>query len=71
MLRGESVSEEKASPQFQSSVQLQSALMGLALAYKQKYGDEALEVTKTFTKQLGRTQQHQGLRRNPRLKVKS
>jgi hypothetical protein len=53
MLRGESVSEEKASPQFQSSVQLQSALMGLALAYKQKYGDEALEVTKTFTKQLG------------------
>jgi hypothetical protein len=47
------VSEEKTSPQFQGAVQLQSALMGLALAYKQKYGDEALEVAKTFTKQLG------------------
>jgi hypothetical protein len=27
--------------------------MGLTLAFRQKYGDEALEVTKTFTKQLG------------------
>jgi hypothetical protein len=53
MLGGERLSEEKASPQFQASVQLQSALMGLTLAYKQKYGDEALEVAKTFTKQLG------------------
>jgi len=53
MLGVESVSEEKASPQFQGAVQLQSALMGLTLAYKQKYGDEALEVAKTFTKQLG------------------
>ena len=47
------MSEEKWSVQFQGAVQLQSALMGLALAYKQKYGDEALEVAKTFTKQLG------------------
>jgi hypothetical protein len=47
------VIEEKPSPQFQGAVQLQSALMGLALAYKQKYGDEALEVAKAFTKQLG------------------
>jgi hypothetical protein len=27
--------------------------MGLTLAFRQKYGDEALEITKTFTKQLG------------------
>jgi hypothetical protein len=53
MLGGESVSGEGLSPQFQGAVQLQSALMGLALAYKQKYGDEALEVAKAFTKQLG------------------
>jgi len=53
VLGGESVSEEKSSPQFQATVQLQSALMGLTLAYKQKYGDEALEVAKAFIKQLG------------------
>jgi hypothetical protein len=52
-LGGESVSEEKSSPQFQGAVQLQSVVMGLTLAYKQKYGDEALEVAKAFTKQLG------------------
>jgi len=50
---GEDMSGEKSSPQFQGAVQFQSALMGLALAYKQKYGDEALEVAKSFTKQLG------------------
>jgi hypothetical protein len=53
MFGGDGVSGETASPQFQAALQLQSALMGLALAYKQKYGDEALEVAKTFTKQLG------------------
>lgn len=47
------MSEVKSSPQFKGAVQLQSALMGLALAYKQKYGDESLEVAKAFTKQLG------------------
>jgi hypothetical protein len=47
------LSESKLSPQFQGALQLQSALMGLTLAFRQKYGDEALEVTKTFTKQLG------------------
>jgi hypothetical protein len=47
------MSEKKLSPQFQGALQLQSALMGLTLAFRQKYGDEALEVTKTFTKQLG------------------
>lgn len=45
--------EEKMSPQFQGAMQLQSALMGLTLAFKEKYGDEAFEVTKAFTKQLG------------------
>ena len=45
--------EEKSSPQSQGAVQLQSAMMGLTLAYKQKYGDEALEVAKAFMKQLG------------------
>jgi hypothetical protein len=47
------LSEEKSFPQFQGAVQFQSALMGLALAYKQKYGVEALEVAKAFMKQLG------------------
>ncbi len=47
------MSEEKLSPQFQGAVRLQSALMGLTLAFKEKYGDEALEIAKTFTKQLG------------------
>jgi len=47
------MSEVKPSPQFQGVVQLQSALMGLALAFKEKYGDESLEITKKFTKQLG------------------
>ena len=47
------MSEEKLSPQFQGTVQLQSALMGLTLAFKEKYGDEAIEISKAFTKQLG------------------
>ena len=47
------MSEEKLSPQFQGAVRLQSALMGLTLAFKEKYGDEALEIAKAFTKQLG------------------
>ena len=47
------MSEGKLSPQFQGALQFQSALMGLTLAFKQKYGDDALEITKTFAKQLG------------------
>jgi hypothetical protein len=47
------MSEERMSPQFEGAVQLQSALMGLTLAFKEKYGDEALEVAKNFIKQLG------------------
>ena len=47
------MSEEKLSPQFEGAVRLQSALMGMALAFKEKYGDEALETAKRFIKQLG------------------
>ncbi|MGC1120658.1 MAG: hypothetical protein WBA22_06150 [Candidatus Methanofastidiosia archaeon] len=44
---------EKLSPEFLGSVRLQSALMGLTLAFKEKYGDEALNITKTFAEQIG------------------
>ena len=47
------MSEQKVNPQFEGTVRLQSALMGLTLAFKRKYGDEALEVAKAFNKQLG------------------
>ena len=47
------MSEVKYSPQFEGVVQLQSALMGMTLAFKEKYGDEALEIAKKFTKKLG------------------
>ena len=47
------MSGEKYAPQFEGVVQLQSALMGMALAFKDRYGDEAFEIAKTFTKQLG------------------
>jgi hypothetical protein len=44
---------EKFSPAFQGGVQLQSALMGLTLAFKKKFGDEALKVTQAFAEQMG------------------
>ena len=47
------MSEEKYAPQFEGVVQLQSALMGMTLAFKEKYGDEALKISKKFTKQIG------------------
>ncbi len=47
------MSEEKLSPQFEGTVRLQSALMGITLAFKERYGDEALEIAKKFIKQLG------------------
>lgn len=47
------MSEEKLSPQFEGAVRLQSVLMGITLAFKERYGDEALEIAKKFTKQLG------------------
>jgi hypothetical protein len=47
------LSKEKFSPEFTGGVQLQSALMGLTLAFKKKYGDEATNVTKAFVEQMG------------------
>ena len=47
------MSKEKFSPEFIGGVQLQTALMGLTLAFKKKYGDEAVNVAKTFVEQLG------------------
>ena len=44
---------EKHTPEFMGGVQLFSALMGLTLAFKQKFGDEALEVTRGFVEQMG------------------
>jgi len=36
-----------------AGVQLQSALMGLTLAFKKKYGDEAVKITQAFAEQMG------------------
>lgn len=47
------MSEEKTSPQFEGAVRLQSALMGLTMAFKEKYSDEAFEIARKFIKQLG------------------
>ena len=44
---------EKFTPEFIGGVQLFTALMGLTLAFKQKFGDEALEVTRGFAEQMG------------------
>ncbi len=44
------MSEEKLSPQFEGTVRLQSALMGITLAFKERYGDEALEISKKIHK---------------------
>ena len=44
---------ERFSPEFQGGVQLQSALMGLTLAFRRVYGDEALKVTQAFAEQMG------------------
>lgn len=49
------MSEEKFSPEFKAGVQLQSALMGLTLAFRKKYGDEAIRVTQAFAEQMGTT----------------
>ena len=43
----------QVSPQFEGTVQLQSALLGLTLAFKERYGNEALQIAKNFMKQLG------------------
>ena len=47
------LSKEKFSAEFMGGVQLQTALMGLTLAFKKKYGDEAVNVSKAFVEQMG------------------
>jgi hypothetical protein len=41
------------SPQFMGTVRIQTALMGLALAFKEKYGDEAFDVAKGYVERMG------------------
>jgi hypothetical protein len=45
--------DEELSPQFMTGVQVISAITGLTLAFKEKVGDEALEITKNFSEQMG------------------
>ena len=40
-------------PAFMAGVQIQSLLMGLTLAFKEKYGDEALTVAQNFAERIG------------------
>lgn len=47
------MSKEKFSQEFMGGVQLQSALMGLTLAFQRKYGDEAVKITQAFVEQMG------------------
>ena len=47
------MSMKEVTPQFLGVVRLQSALMGLTSAFKKEYGDEALDIAKGFTHQLG------------------
>ena len=48
------MNEKVFSPAFEGAVQLQSTLMGLTLAFREKYGDEALKITEAFGEQMGR-----------------
>ena len=47
------MSGKEVTPQFLGVVRLQGALMGLTLAFRKEYGDEALAIAKGFTHQLG------------------
>jgi hypothetical protein len=47
------LSEEKLNPQMQGTVNLMTAVMGLTLAMKQRFGDGAIDVTKNFVEQMG------------------
>jgi len=47
------VVEESSNPQFEGTVRLMNVLMGLTLAFKKKYGEEALKVTKNFVEEMG------------------
>jgi hypothetical protein len=40
-------------PEFEAAVRLMSALMGLTLANKQRFGDEALTIAQGFAERLG------------------
>lgn len=42
------------SPAFLGTVRLQTALMGLTLAFKERYGDSSFEVTKAYVEHMGR-----------------
>lgn len=44
---------ERHTPEFMAAAQLITALMGMTLAFKQRFGDEALEVARGFVEQLG------------------
>jgi len=44
---------EKHSPAFMAGVQMITALMGMTLAFKQRFGDEAMEVARGFAEHLG------------------
>jgi len=50
---GELIMGEKHTPEFMFGVQMITALMGMTLAFKQRFGDEALEVARGFAEQLG------------------
>jgi hypothetical protein len=44
---------DNMSPEFMGTVRLQTALMGLTLAFKEKYGDETFNVTKAYVERMG------------------
>ena len=43
----------KRTPEFEAAVRLMSALMGLTVAMKERFGDEALTVAQGFAERLG------------------
>lgn len=49
------MSKERLSPEMTTNIQIASAWMGLTLAFKKRYGEEALKVTEAFGEQMGRT----------------
>ena len=44
---------DKMLPQFMGTVRIQTAIMGLTLAFKEKYGEEALDVAKAYVEGMG------------------
>jgi len=45
---------DKMSPEFMGTVRIQTGLMGLTLAFKEKYGAETFDVTKAYVVRMGR-----------------